>query len=314
MNLDFSDIKVLVVGDFMIDHYIIGESNRMSPEAPVPVVVPKEEYSIPGGAGNVAMNISSMGSQVTCLGAIGNDIFGEKLIKIFNENNVSSKHIEIIDNYSTTLKQRIYCNGIQVARVDKEELLNWKPNQTESSLDYSDYDVIILSDYDKGVLIRPWFFKPKRTNVILDPKNKRHEHLFMHSNIITPNLNELKKLSGMNINNNDSIINACNKLIEENNFEYIIAKKGDKGMTIVGEQNFIKHIEAHRVDNPDVTGAGDTVIAALSIAYAKTNDIEYSAKFANAAAAIAVSKAGTASVTIDEINNYIEMSNEKSNK
>ena len=78
-----------------------------------------------------------------------------------------------------------------------EELLNWNPNQTESSLDYSDYDVIILSDYDKGALIRPWFFKPKKTNVILDPKNKRHEHLFMHSNIITPNLNELKKLSGM---------------------------------------------------------------------------------------------------------------------
>ena len=306
MNLDFSDIKVLVVGDFMIDHYIIGESNRMSPEAPVPVVVPKEEYSIPGGAGNVAMNISTMGSQVTCLGAIGNDIFGEKLIKIFNENNVSSKHIEIIDNYSTTLKQRIYCNSIQVARVDKEEPLNWNPNQSESSLDYLDYDVIILSDYDKGALMRPWFFKPKRTNVILDPKNESHEHLFMHSNIITPNLNELKKLSGMNINNNNSIINACNKLIEENNFEYIIAKKGDKGMAIVGKQNFIKHIEPHRVDSPDVTGAGDTVIAALSIAYAKTNDIEYSAKFANAAAAIAVGKTGTASVTIDEINNYIE--------
>tara|TARA_B000000475_G_scaffold48676_3_gene37558 strand:- start:12952 stop:13881 length:930 start_codon:yes stop_codon:yes gene_type:complete len=306
MNLDFSDIKVLVVGDFMIDHYIIGKSNRMSPEAPVPVIVPKEEYSIPGGAGNVAMNLSSMGSQVTCLGTIGNDIFGEKLIKIFNENNIRSKHIEIIKNYSTTLKQRIYCNGIQVARVDKEEPLNWNPNQSESLLDYSDYDVIILSDYDKGVLVRPWFFKPKGINVILDPKNERHEHLFMHSNIITPNLNELKKLSGMNINNNDSIINACNKLIEENNFEYIIAKKGDKGMTIVGKQNFIKHIEPHSVDNPDVTGAGDTVIAALSIAYAKTNDIEYSAKFANAAASIAVGKTGTASVTIDEINNYIE--------
>ena len=90
MNLDFSDIKVLVVGDFMIDHYIIGKSNRMSPEAPVPVIVPKEEYSIPGGAGNVAMNLSSMGSQVTCLGTIGNDIFGEKLINIFNENNIRS--------------------------------------------------------------------------------------------------------------------------------------------------------------------------------------------------------------------------------
>ena len=304
MNLDFSDVKVLVVGDFMIDHYIIGESNRMSPEAPVPVVVPRKEYSIPGGAGNVAMNISTLGSEVTCLGVIGNDFFGKELIKIFNENNISSKYIETIENYSTTVKQRIYCNGIQVARVDKEEPLNWNPNQSANSLDFSDYDVIILSDYDKGVLIRPWFFKPKNTNVILDPKSG-YEHLFINSNIITPNLNELKKISGMNINNNDSIVNACNKLMKENTFDYIIAKKGDKGMTIVGNQNFIKHIEPHRVDNPDVTGAGDTVIAALSIAYAKTNDIEFSAKFANAAAAIAVDKTGTASVTIDEINNYI---------
>tara|TARA_B100001029_G_C15047935_1_gene448500 strand:- start:105 stop:1028 length:924 start_codon:yes stop_codon:yes gene_type:complete len=305
MNVDFSDIKVLVIGDFMIDHYIIGESNRMSPEAPVPVVSPKEEYSIPGGAGNVAMNISAMGSQVTCLGAIGNDSFGKKLIKIFNENSISSKHIETIENYSTTLKQRIYCNDIQVARVDKEEQLNWSPNQSASSLDCSDYDVIILSDYDKGVLMRPWFFKPKKTNVILDPKNARYEHLFMHSNIITPNLNELKKLSEININNNDSIVNACNNLIKEYNFDYVIAKKGDKGMTIVGKQDFIKHIKSHKVNNPDVTGAGDTVIAALSIAYAKTNDIEFSAKFANAAAAIAVDKTGTASVNTKEIESLL---------
>ena len=304
MNLDFSDIKVLVVGDYMIDHYIIGESNRMSPEAPVPVIVPKEEYSIPGGAGNVAMNISTLGSQVTCLGVIGNDFFGKKLIKIFNENNISSKYIETIENYSTIVKQRIYCNGIQVARVDKEELIEWMPDQSINSLDFSDYDAIILSDYNKGVLVKPWFLKPKNTNVLLDPKSG-YEHLFIHSNIITPNLNELKKISGMNVNSNDSIVNACNKLMKENSFDYIIAKKGDKGMTIVGNQNFIKHIEPHRVDNPDVTGAGDTVIAALSIAYAKTNDIEFSAKFANAAAAIAVNKTGTASVTIDEINNYI---------
>jgi rfaE bifunctional protein kinase chain/domain len=307
MNLNFSDIKVLVVGDFMIDHYIIGNSNRMSPEAPVPVVIPKEEYSIPGGAGNVAMNISTLGSQVTCLGVIGNDFFGKELIKIFNDNNISSKYIETIENYSTIVKQRIYCNGIQVARVDKEEPLNWNPNQSENSLDFSDYDVIILSDYNKGVLVKPWFLKPKNTNVLLDPKSG-YEHLFINSNIITPNLNELKKISGMNVDSNDSIVNACNKLMKEKDFDYIIAKKGDKGMTIAGKENFIKHIKPHRVDNPDVTGAGDTVIAALSIAYAKTNDIEFSAKFANAAAAIVVGKTGTASVTIDEINNYIEIS------
>ncbi len=305
MNLDFSNIKVLVIGDLMIDHYIIGESNRMSPEAPVPVIVPINEYSIPGGAGNVAMNISALGSQVTCFGAIGNDIFGKKLIKIFNENNINSKHIEIIENYSTTTKYRIYCNDTQVARVDKEESLSWDPNQSNRSLDYSDFDIIILSDYDKGVFSNPWFVKPKNINVILDPKNKKNEHLFIHSNIITPNLNELKKITDLNINNKNFIVNACEKLIKENNFNYVIAKKGSKGITVVGNSDFIKHIKPHKVTNPDVTGAGDTVIAALSIAYAKTNDIEFSAKFANAAAAIAVSKIGTATVTIDEINNYI---------
>lgn len=303
MKLDFSDIKVLLIGDFMIDHYIIGTSTRMSPEAPVPVVIPEKEYSIPGGAGNVAMNLSSMGANVTCLGAVGNDISGQKLIEILNTNNISTKYIEFIEGYTTTLKKRIYSNGIQIARVDQEEYLDWNPNISEN-FDYEDYDVIILSDYSKGVLMRPWFFKPKETNVILDPKNKKWEHLLKHSNIVTPNLNELEKLSGVNIIDNNSILNACNKLIEENNFDYIIAKKGDQGMSVVGKDNFVKHIEAHHVNNADVTGAGDTVIATLSLAYAKDKDIEFSAKLANAAAAIVVGKTGTATASIKEIREF----------
>jgi rfaE bifunctional protein kinase chain/domain len=300
MKLDFSDIKVLLIGDFMIDHYIIGTSTRMSPEAPVPIVIPEKEYSIPGGAGNVAMNLSSMGANITCIGAVGNDIWGQKLIEILNSNNINTKYIELIKDYTTTLKQRVYSNGIQIARVDQEEYLDWNPNLSEN-FDYADYDVIILSDYSKGVLIRPWFFEPKGIDVILDPKNKKWKHLFKHSNIITPNLNELKKISGMNITDNHSILNACNQLIKDNNFDYIIAKKGNQGMTIVGKDNFVKHIEAHYVENPDVTGAGDTVIAVLSIVYAKTNDIEFSAKFANAAASIVVGKLGTATTTVEEI-------------
>jgi len=304
MKLVFSDIKVLLIGDFMIDHYIIGTSTRMSPEAPVPIVIPEKEYSIPGGAGNVAMNLSSMGANITCIGAVGNDVWGQKLIEILNKNNVNTKYIELIQDYSTTLKQRIYSDGTQIARVDKEEYLDWSPNQSES-FDYTDYDVIILSDYSKGVLMRPWFFKPKGTDVMLDPKNKNWRHLFIHSNIITPNLNELKRLSGMNITDNNSIVNACNKLIKENNFDYIIAKKGDQGMTIVGKENFVKHIEAHHIASADVTGAGDTVIAILSLAYVKTKDIEKSAKIANAAAAIVVGKSGTAIAKIEEIKNLL---------
>ena len=100
MNLDFSDIKVLLIGDFMVDHYIIGTSNRRSPEAPVPVVIPKKDYSIPGGAGNVAMNLSLLGANVMCVGCIGNDIWGEKLLSILKNEGIKTEGIELIDAMS----------------------------------------------------------------------------------------------------------------------------------------------------------------------------------------------------------------------
>jgi len=315
MNLDCSDIKVLVIGDFMIDHYIMGESNRMSPEAPVPVVVPKEEYSIPGGAGNVAMNLKLMGADVTCVGCIGNDIWGEKLLSILKNEGINTERIDIIDDHPTTLKQRIYSDGKQVARLDTEKIINWEID--DFTIDIAEnYDVMILSDYNKGVLHNSDLFlnlisvsqlspNNRLETIIVDPKKDDFYH-YNGVNIITPNLDELQKATKMKIDDNESIIKACRKLIEEYSIEYVVAKKGDKGITVVGEDNFVKHIKPHTVENPDVTGAGDTVIAALSIVYAKTNDIEFSAKFANAAAAIAVDKTGTASVTIDEINNYIK--------
>ncbi len=315
MNLDFSDIKVLVIGDFMIDHYIMGESNRMSPEAPVPVVVPKEEFSIPGGAGNVAMNLKLMGADVTCVGCIGNDIWGEKLLSILKNEGINTERIEIIDDHPTTLKQRIYSDGKQVARLDTEKIINWEIDDFTTDI-AENYDVMILSDYNKGVLHNSDLFLTlisasqlspdnRLETIIVDPKKDDFDH-YNGVNIITPNLDELQKATKMKIDDNESIIKACRKLIEEYSIEYVVAKKGDKGITVVGEDNFVKHIKPHTVENPDVTGAGDTVIAALSIVYAKTNDIEFSAKFANAAAAIAVDKTGTASVTIDEINNYIK--------
>ena len=302
MNLDFSDIKVLLIGDFMVDHYIIGTSNRISPEAPVPVVIPKQDYSIPGGAGNVAMNLSLLGANVMCVGCIGNDIWGEKLLSILKNEGIKTKGIELIDDHPTTLKQRIYSDGKQVARLDTEKITNWQPN---SELQQN-YDIIILSDYNKGVLNNLWFDISNLDNVIVDPKKDSFNH-YREATIITPNLNELKKASNIDIKDDKSIVNACNQLIKENNFKYIVAKKGDQGMTIVGANNFVKHIQAHSVDNPDVTGAGDTVISVLSLAYAQTKDIELSAKIANAAAAIVVGKIGTATVTIEEINNYISI-------
>jgi rfaE bifunctional protein kinase chain/domain len=300
--MDFSNTTVLLIGDFMIDHYIMGTSNRISPEAPVPVVIPRKEYSIPGGAGNVAMNLCAMGANVKCLGVVGDDIWGEKLLYILKNKGVNIDHIDTVKDHPTTLKQRIYSNGGQVARLDTEKILEWNPKISEHNL--CDFDACIISDYNKGVI--------KNANIdanilIVDPK-KDDFSFYQSSHIITPNLNELQRATNIKIESSQSIIDACNELIRKYNFNYIVAKRGDQGMTIVGRENFVKHIKAHNVDNPDVTGAGDTVISALSLAYAKTEDIELAARFANTAAAAAVSKPGTATVTIDEINNYIETS------
>jgi rfaE bifunctional protein kinase chain/domain len=299
MNMDFSEIKVLLVGDFMIDHYIMGTSNRMSPEAPVPVVTPKKEYSIPGGAGNVAMNLRTMGADVICVGAVGDDIWGERLLLLLKNKGINIDGIDIIKNHPTTLKQRIYSDGKQVARLDTEKIIDWTSSFLSNNLKH--YDTCILSDYNKGVI--------KNANIdmnilIVDPK-KEDFSLYKNAHIITPNLNELQRATKIKIQDDKSLIDACNELIAKYNFNYIVAKKGSKGMTIVGKNSFVKHIKANSVDHPDVTGGGDTVIAALSIAYATTQDIELSARFANNAAATAVSKSGTATVTIDEINNYI---------
>jgi rfaE bifunctional protein kinase chain/domain len=301
MKLDFSDITILLVGDFMIDHYVTGTSNRMSPEAPVPVVIPKEEYSIPGGAGNVAMNLRAMGANVVCLGVVGDDIWGEVLLSTLKNEDINVDNIDIIKNHPTTLKQRIYSDGKQVARIDTEKILDWRFKISDYTLD--NYDACIVSDYNKGVI--------KDTNIntnilIVDPK-KDDFSFYKKAHIITPNLNELQRATKIKIKDDQSIVDACNELIEKNNFNYIVAKRGAQGITVVGKNNFIKHIKAHSVENPDVTGAGDTVISALSIAYAKTQDIELSARFANNAAAAAVNKSGTATVTIEEINNYIRL-------
>jgi len=305
MNLDFSDIKVLLIGDFMIDYYIIGTSNRMSPEAPVPVVTPEKEYSIPGGAGNVATNLNAMGADITCIGFVGNDNWGEKLLSILDTKGINIQGIEIIDNHSTTVKQRIYSDGKQVARLDTEKIIDWQPN-SKIKHNYGAYDIVILSDYNKGTLNHSWFNMKNFNTVIVDSK-KNNFNYYSQANIITPNLNELKRACKLEIDSNQSLVNACNHLIAQCNFQYIVTKKGADGMTVVGNNNFVKHIAAHPVENPDVTGAGDTVIAALSLAYAKTGDIEVSAKIANVAASIVVGKLGTTVVNIDELGKKVSI-------
>lgn len=305
MNLDFKDLKVLLIGDFMVDQYILCSSTRMSPEAPVPVLNPEKIYSTPGGAGNVAINLSALGASVTCVGCVGSDSEGIELTQLLEEKDINTDLL-YITGLPTTLKRRYYANGNQVLRVDVEkEAKDWSPSI--KNIEYDKYDLILLSDYNKGVLNNRWFSNIKGKNIFVDPK--KDDFLFYsNATIITPNLNELQRASNSRITDNKSLVKVCQLMMQKHsNLEYILAKKGDKGITIVGKNDYVKHIDAHKVDNPDVTGAGDTVIAAFSLAFTKTNNIEDSAKIANAAAAIVVGKKGTAAVTIEEINNYIRL-------
>tara|TARA_B100000900_G_scaffold251365_2_gene214164 strand:+ start:5650 stop:6564 length:915 start_codon:yes stop_codon:yes gene_type:complete len=299
MNFNFDDVKVLLIGDFMIDQYVFCNSTRMSPEAPVPVLNPETIYSTPGGAGNVAINLAELGASVKCIGTVGLDRYGKELISLLKQKNINVNHIYNTD-LPTTLKKRYYLNSKQILRVDIEEInKNWSPKNSE--FDYEIYDIIILSDYNKGILNNKWFENIKAKNIFVDPK-KDDFSFYSNATIITPNLNELQRAAKIEINNDDTLVQVCQSMIKNSKLKYVIAKKGDKGMTIVGKKDFIKHIDAHDVQNPDVTGAGDTVISALSLSYLKTGDIEKAAKIANAAASIVVSKKGTSFVTIDEFN------------
>ncbi len=303
MKLDFSNLSVLIIGDFMVDSYIFGESLRTSPEAPVPVISSSKIDYFPGGAGNVAMNLNSLGAKVSCLGYIGNDKYGEILKRIFRNEGIDCKQLELSE-FPTTVKERYFSNEMQVLRIDTEKIVdNWKPKFL-SELKFQNYDAIILSDYNKGVLNNNWFSDIEFENIIVDPK-KDNFSFYSNAKIITPNLSELKKASKIEVNSLNSIKSACIDLLSKTNLEYIIAKMGDRGIMVVGSNNFYEHIKAFPVKNPDVTGAGDTVISAFTLAYAQFQDIKISVKIANAAASIAVNKKGTAVVKSKEIENLI---------
>tara|TARA_B100000989_G_C19528488_1_gene468278 strand:- start:2916 stop:3824 length:909 start_codon:yes stop_codon:yes gene_type:complete len=297
------DIKVLLIGDFMIDQYIFCSSTRMSPEAPVPVLTPYDEFIVPGGAGNVALNMSKLGANVSCLGYVGPDSQGSELKKILNNQKINTEHL-YQNGDLTTIKRRYYNNDKQVLRIDYENVLeDWCPDI--SNINFDEYDVVILSDYNKGVLNNSWFSEIKNENIYVDPK-KDDFSFYSNAKIITPNLNELEKASKLKIGNNDTLVEICQSIIKKTNLEYIVAKKGENGMTVVGKNGFVSHINAHQVNNPDVTGAGDTVIAALSLSYFKTKNIEKSAIIANAAAAIVAGKKGTSFATMEDISNLLK--------
>ncbi len=294
MSYDFSNLKVAVIGDLMLDNYIIGKSLRQSPEANVPVVLPLNNYSKPGGAANVCMNIKNLGANVDCYGIIGDDKWGKILKEILNSSGINFFNLSNNKDLKTTLKQRVYSNGNQVLRIDDEEI---SKNIKLDNIKFDNYDFCIFSDYNKGVINNI----PNINRIsFVDPKKDKFSY-YKNTDVITPNIIELEKVTKKKLNDIKSIVDECRQLIQENNFKYIVTKRGSKGMVVVGE-NFYENITVDIVKNPDVTGAGDTVISVLSLVYFQTKDIIHSAKIANRCASEIVKKEGTNSISLKELN------------
>ena len=284
-----------------MDTYTYCESNRISPEAPVPIVIPKDVINIPGGAGNVAMNLSKLGAQVTCVGCVGDDFFGKKLINIFKKNDINIEKIEILKDYKTTTKQRVYCDSKQQSRLDSEDLLlDWAPRE---EINHDKFDLIILSDYNKGVFSSKWF-DPGDKDVVLDPK-KLNKDIFKKSSIITPNISELSYLTNLDLKNQNMIVKAAHSLLKKYELKYVITTLGDKGMIIVDGQGLVESISSHDVKNPDVTGAGDTVLAIFSSIYALSKDVIFSAKVANLGASMVVAEKGTSQINLKNLETLV---------
>ena len=298
--------KVFVVGDIILDQYIYGETNRISPEAPVPIVKVNNSEERPGGAANVAVNVASLGINTQLLGITGNDEASERLESILAQKNVKCHFIQQ-DNCPTITKRRVLSQHQQLIRLDYESDKKTE-NSTELVKKYikllNSVDIIILSDYAKGGLIEVEalikYANDKNIPILVDPKSKDFD-CYKNATILTPNEKEFEEVVG--ICETDNVLTEKGEALLKNlNLEALLITRGKKGMTLIQKNKSVIHLNAMTHEVFDVTGAGDTVIAVLAAAIASNQSVEVATMLANTAASLVVKKLGTATVTIDEIN------------
>jgi D-beta-D-heptose 7-phosphate kinase/D-beta-D-heptose 1-phosphate adenosyltransferase len=304
-------INVLVVGDIMLDHYVIGDATRISPEAPVPVVaVERESYTL-GASANVALNVLSLGGNVELCGAIGGDEAGTQLRGIFNERGIKFSERFAKPSLGTIVKTRVVVRGQQLCRVDREQKKAAYILQSDSDLGYveskiGESDAIILSDYNKGTLSGENVgrlincARRQRKFIAMDPKPS-NGIVFSGVDAMTPNKLEAMQLAGLSEEEEPSIGEICQKIHRKYSPRMLIITLGQGGMLLSmgGEVDRIVPTFAREVY--DVSGAGDTVIAALTMALAANKGVYDAMYFANTAAGVVVGKRGTAVARPEEI-------------
>ncbi len=317
MNTNFNinkTPKILVVGDFILDQYYWSDVSRISPEAPVPVCHVTSTSSCLGGAGNVANNLAVLGSNVHVAGVVGSDLNGKTVLDKFNTLNLNTDLLVESDDFPTICKTRVVAKGQQLCRLDFENtdspmdsLIDLIIQRLESNA--FDYDAIALSDYNKGTLTPPLAQKiiSRATDanipVIVDPKGFQSTK-YNGATFITPNTNEFKDLTGLNhLDDEHEIISHAKQLLEKNNLKYIVFTRSEKGITLISK-NKVTNFSTKVIDVSDVTGAGDTVVAAIAFGSAQGWSMDTIVNFANLAAGVVVSKVGTATATLAEIKTH----------
>ncbi|MAS82868.1 MAG: bifunctional heptose 7-phosphate kinase/heptose 1-phosphate adenyltransferase [Legionellales bacterium] len=304
-----STTKVLVVGDIILDQYIYGETSRISPEAPVPIVRVKNTEERPGGAANVAINISSLGVSTQLLGMTGYDLASRRLEKMLQEKGVICHFVQQ-DGVATITKQRVLSQHQQLLRLDYEYQLSISETDTliEQYLQLLEtIDVVVLSDYAKGSLTRVETLikhaNDKKKTVLVDPKTSDFS-CYSSATLLTPNLKELEVVVG-DCKTNEVLIKKVETLRKNLKVAAILVTRGEMGMTLVREKEKPLHLKAQTHEVYDVTGAGDTVIASLAAALASGYELEQATFLANTAAGLVVEKLGAATVSPEELNSAV---------
>ncbi len=303
----FPDCRVLVVGDLMLDSFIWGEVSRISPEAPVPVVEVREESHLLGGSANVAHNVASLGGKTVVAGAIGNDLAGQELLRLFEEISVPTTGLIFEDGRPTSVKTRIIARHQQVVRFDREHRAPLKQDTMARILAFIGENLphlggIIVSDYAKGVVTRKFLdalrllVSGSSVPVVVDPK-VQHADLYRSFTMVTPNNHEASQMSGIDIRNEETLIRAGKLLLQQLACESVLITRGKDGMSLFHHDGQIVHIPTVAQRVFDVTGAGDTVIAAVTLGIVAGLSREDAALLANLAAGIVVGEVGTAAVS-----------------
>jgi len=309
--------SILVIGDTMVDKFIWGKVSRISPEAPVPVVEVSKDTETLGGAGNVASNITSLGATAYLVTVIGDDINGATMKNMLEEKNINHDFVVVDKNRPTTIKTRIIASHQQVVRVDREVKGTFSPSTEDMIIKNIETVIpkvngIIISDYAKGIVVPKVLKKiialAKKRNipVTVDPKVENFK-LYKYITCMTPNTKEATEgMNAKNINTDQDIAVLGNKILKLLKSESVLITRGEKGMTLIEKNNKITHIPTRAKEVYDVTGAGDTVIATMTLALSAKFDLVSSAEIANFAAGLVVAKVGTATITSKELEETIK--------